>query len=95
MTLDNAIQKMKEDEQELKRPEIAIYFDTFEESGVATLEAPRYYKEREKTLDTVRRAWDYFCNGNPARVKSVVRIEVQEHKEIIAKTPIKKAALSA
>ncbi len=46
------------------------------ESGFATLKAPRYYRDKEGTIATVKRAWECFCRGDEDKLYGITSISI-------------------
>lgn len=60
-----------------KGAELFIYFNTIKDGpGYACLKAPKYSKEKEKTINDLKRAWETFAKGNIDRVNSISSIEI-------------------
>ena len=61
------------DAEELKSP--ATFVIAFK-GGYATLEAPWYFKDKEGTIETVKRAWEKYCNNNQTKLSSITSINI-------------------
>ncbi len=44
--------------------------------GSASLYAERFFKEKEKTKATVKRAWETFCRGREEYLSGITRIDI-------------------
>ncbi len=60
------IERIADKEIESGEPEIEICFSTeSDESGRATLVAPRFHKYTDEAKDDVKRAWETYCRLKP------------------------------
>ncbi|ADL35999.1 hypothetical protein bpr_II059 (plasmid) [Butyrivibrio proteoclasticus B316] len=92
MNFDQALMKMKQEEPCKEPVNIVITFDSKEYGGkgFTTLQAPRYYKEKEQTMAVVKRAWECFCNGSEEKLNSITGISVESATSIVVEKNKKK-----
>ena len=61
----------------LKAPaNIVIYFEEGNSESTASLRAPKYYRDKEGTMNTVKRAWECFCRGDKEKLYSISSIDI-------------------
>ncbi len=71
------------------RNKVVIYFLPGNgDYGFATLIAPRLYKEPDKTMDTVKRAWEKFCMSDPDEYDKIVSIELLNKDDVVPEKPL-------
>ncbi len=56
--------------------EMTIYFEDIEEgTGYATMYAPKFYKNAQNDISSLKRAWDYCCRGKKGMEDSITEIK--------------------
>ena len=78
MNFDQAVFEMNlVQAEDIKAPAtIVINFEDGKHRYSASLYAPDYYKEKEETLRTVKRAWEYACHSDEDMLYSIASIVI-------------------
>lgn len=78
MNFDQAIFEMSLTAEEVKKTpaNIIISFEVKNAIQTASLIAPKYYKDKDGTLATVKRAWECFCRGDEEKLYSITGIKI-------------------
>ena len=69
-----------------KTVEIIIRFQTANGNGIARLKANKFFRQKEETMQTVKRAWEYACKEHPERTNAVIQIEIRPAVDINRKS---------